>query len=604
MAQELEATTAEVAVPQAERPVAGWLALLQSLGPGRILALGVVLVALLAFFAFVALRVVEPRYTLLFGGLDPGDAATLVDRLEKMNVPYRLSDRGDAILVPEEDVTRLRMTLAADGMPAGEVVGYEVFDGANGFTTTDFLANVNLKRALEGELARTIASLREVRSARVHLVQPSRRLFERQPQQASASVFVSLLGGHRLEPRQVEGIRYLVASAVRGLSASRVTVMDDRGNLLARGGDDERLFALERAEEYRRAYEDRMRRKLIELLERTVGVGRVDAQVTAEMDFDEVSVTRENYDPEGKVPRSSRVVEENTRRSETAGKDAVTVSNNLPAARQQSAGGDQSSEAVERTDETVNYEVSRTVETQRRHGGRIRRISVAIQVDGKWVPGADGKPVFQPLGRDELSELEALARGALMIDDERGDKIEIVSRPFVTPEVPPPAPESWLDLLTGRYGRYVEALLWLLLGIAVLQFGFRPLVQKLTSAARPALEPARTAVIQGPDGKPLLVHGTTGTAVALDERGQPVVVQTDLGTRDGGQLVSSGSGGQQGAGGAARDGDGEDGGELTTLAQVAGKVKSSLVKEVADILEEQPDEAVRVIRTWLHEGDE
>ena len=602
MAQDIEAAASPPAVAVAEvapRGPAAFLAQLRALGPGRILALGLVAAGLLALLAFITFRAIEPRYALLFGGLQPADAATLVDRLEALGTPYRLSETGDAVLVPAGEVTRLRMTLAQDGLPTGDVVGYELFDGANGFTTTDFLANVNLRRALEGELSRTIASLREVRAARVHLVQPERRLFQRETEAPSASVLLTLNGAANLDRRQVEGIRYLVASAVPGLTAARVTVMDDRGNLLARGDSESEAFLLDRTEEFRRAYEEQLRQKLVGLLERSVGPGRVDAQVTAEIDFDEVSVTEELYDPEGQVVRSTRTTEEATNRNETGGDNAVTVGNNLPAAQAAANGGPSSQEQVERTEETVNYEISRKQRLQRKRGGTVRRLFVAIQVDGTYKDDGSGNMVFTPRDREELAQLEALARSAVGIDEERGDRIEIVSRPFVQPEAAPVPEPALLDSLLARYGRYLETALWLLLGIAVLLFGVRPLITRLLpGGAAQALQPQRTAVVVGADGRPLLVHGASGTLVSVDERGQPVVVQAEppaAGQAPEGQAPPAGRAEAQGDGASAA-GDHE----LVNLDKVAGKVKASLVNEVADILERYPEEAVRVIRSWLH----
>ncbi len=607
MAQEIEAVTSPATLAAGERSARGlaaFLAQLQALGPGRILALGLVAAGLLGLLAFIAFRAVEPRYGLLFGGLQPADAAALVDRLEALGTPYRLNDAGDAVMVPADEVGRLRMTLAQDGMPTGEVVGYELFDGANGFTTTDFLANVNLRRALEGELARTIASLREVRAARVHLVQPQRRLFQREGAPPSASVLLTLAGGASLGRRQVEGVRYLVASAVPGLDASRVTVMDDRGDLLARAEDGSDSFLLDRTEEYRRAYEEQLRQKLVALLERSIGPGRVDAQVTAELDFDEVSVTEELYDPQGQVVRSTRTTEETSKRNEANTNGAVSVGNNLPAAQAGAAAGPTSQEQVDRNEETVNYEISRKQRTQRKRGGTVRRLFVAVQVDGTYVEDGNGKQVFKPRQPEELAQLEALARSAVGIDEERGDRIEIVSRPFVQPEAVPVTEPGLLASLTERYGRYLESALWLLFGTMVLLFGVRPLLARLLPSPGPApIRPGMTAVIQGADGKPLLVHGASGTMVTVDERGQPVVMHSE----PAGSAAPAGA--TPGAGTPSRSEDGvsrppqeaaDDGHELVDLDKVAGKVRASLVNEVADILERYPEEAVRVIRGWLH----
>jgi flagellar M-ring protein FliF len=254
---------------------------------------------LLGFFAYVVARATESSYTLLFSGLELANAQELVGRLEAMAVPFRLSPAGDAIMVPSDDALRLRTALAEEGLPHGGKVGYELFDQANPLTTSDFLANVNLRRAIEGELGRTVGSLRGVRAARVHIVEPKRSLFGREEVKPSASIVVSLRGSAALDKRQIAGIRHLIAAAVPGLEPKGVTVLDDAGNLLAEpsGSRDELVGSADEAEEHRVALENRLRAKIVQLLERTVGPGKADAAVSADLDFDEVATTAELFDP-------------------------------------------------------------------------------------------------------------------------------------------------------------------------------------------------------------------------------------------------------------------------------------------------------------------
>ncbi|HFA60376.1 MAG TPA: hypothetical protein ENJ83_06775, partial [Rhodospirillales bacterium] len=247
----------------------------------------------------------------------------------------------------------------------------------------------------------------------------------------------------------------------------------------------------------------------------------------------------------------------------------------------------------------VNYEISRKQRLQRKRGGTVRRLFVAIQVDGTYKDDGSGNMVFTPRDREELAQLEALARSAVGIDEERGDRIEIVSRPFVQPEVVPPEEPGLVETLLDRYGRYLETVLWVLLGTVVLMFGVRPLITRLLpGGAAQAVQPQRTAVVVGADGKPLLVHGASGTLVTVDERGQPVVVQAEVPAGEAGAAESR----TPAAAGEAKapQTTAEEDHELVDLDKVAGKVKASLVNEVADILERYPEEAVRVIRSWLH----
>jgi flagellar M-ring protein FliF len=247
-------------------------AILRSLGAARLLVLGATALGMLGLFAFLLLRVAEPHYTLLYGELELEDSAAIVGRLEALGVAFRLQGDGRAILVPADQALRLRMTLAEEGLPRGGTVGNEIFDQQSALGTTDFLANVNLRRALEGELARTIASLADVRAARVHLVLPRRELFRRNQIEPSASVTLHMYGGRRLDRRQVQAVQHLVAAAVPGLLPARIALVDQQGTLLARGteGELEGAFAGQ-ADELRQAYEARLKRTVEELLERSLG---------------------------------------------------------------------------------------------------------------------------------------------------------------------------------------------------------------------------------------------------------------------------------------------------------------------------------------------
>jgi flagellar M-ring protein FliF len=370
--------------PDRTSPFGRATATLRSLGAARLLVLSATALGLAGLFAFLLLRVAEPHYTLLYGELELDDSAAIVGRLEALGVAFRLQGDGRAILVPADQALRLRMTLAEEGLPRGGSVGDEIFDQQSALGTTEFLANVNLRRALEGELARTIGSLADVRAARVHLVLPRRELFRRQQIEPSASVTLHMYGGRRLDRRQVQAVQHLVAAAVPGLSPGRIAVVDDHGTLLARGaeGEPESAFATQ-ADELREAYEARLKRTVEELLERSLGPDRAHAEVNAELDFDQETITEETFDPEGQVVRSTQTVEEESRVAERDDDDAVTVGNNLPnAAAETPATGRTNNENTTRTEETVNYEVSRRLRNHTQVGGRVRRLSVAVLVDG------------------------------------------------------------------------------------------------------------------------------------------------------------------------------------------------------------------------------
>ena len=400
---------------------------LRTFGVARLLVLSATGLALLGCFGYLLLGAIEPPYTLLYGGLELDDSAQIVSRLEALGVPYRLRGDGDAILVPADQALRLRMTLAEESLPRGGTVGDEIFDTGSALGTTDFLANVNLRRALEGELARTIGALADVRSARVHLVLPRHELFQRDQIQPSASITLRMQGGRRLNRRQVQAIQHLVAAAVPGLVPERTTVVDDQGTLLARGGDGAGENALpSQAEDFREAYEARLKQTIEQLLERSLGPGRVQAEVSADLDFDQVTMTEETYDPNGQVVRSTQTVEETKKSSARDDNTSVSVGNNLPnAAADTPPAGRTSNDDTSRTDETVNYEISHKVSNHTQAGGRVRRLSVAVLVDGRTTPNAAGDLVYTPRDAAELAQIESLVRSAIGFDATRGDVVEV-----------------------------------------------------------------------------------------------------------------------------------------------------------------------------------
>ncbi len=556
------------------------LAQLRALGPGRILALGAVALAMLGFFAYLILRAVEQPYTLLFGGMELADSRQLVERLDGLGVPYRLSADGGAVMVPADQALRLRMSLAEEGLPTGGTVGNELFDKASGLTTTDFLSDVSLRRALEGELARTIAHLRPVRSARVHLVQPKRELFRRDAVRASASIVLSLARGDELDKRQVAGIRHLVAGAVPGLDISAISIVDDRGNLLARPDDGTEIGGgLEDALDYRIAYEDRIRRKLLQLLERSVGVGRVDVEVSADFDFDEVATTAETFDPESQVARSTQTVEESSDRSDQEPNEQVSVANNLPTEAGAAGSAGKSDERTRRTEETSNFEISRTVRNEKRRGGVLRQLSIAVQVDNVVRTAADGAVTSMPRPADELEQLETLVRSAAGVDERRGDVVRIVSRPFVAAEAEAAAEEPLLGLDRDSWWRLAELGTMAALGLMMLLFGVRPAIRRLLPKlpeppAEPVALPAPAEAVREGQVAGLsdasasamtLVSSPSGAAQALVEGQPPILAEP-----------------------------------VTQLRNVRGLVRSSLVDEVSRIVADNPTDAVRVVRGWLN----
>lgn len=542
----------------------GALAALGQLGLARVLGLGLTALGLLGFFGFLMLRVVEPDYTLLYGGLDLEDSGQIVGKLEAMDVPYQLQGGGEAILVPANQALRLRLTLAEEGLPRGGSVGDEIFDQSSALGTTSFLANVNLRRALEGELGRTITALGDVKSARVHLVLPRRELFRREQIDPSASITLRMFGNRRLDRRQVLAVQHLVAAAVPGLKPERITLVDDRGTLLARGGDTGESSGQmgAQADDYRQAYQARMKRVIEQLLERSLGSGRVHAEVSAEFDFDQITTTQETFDPEGQVVRSTQTVEEESEAAERDDDDAVTVGNNLPnAGADTAASGRASNENTTRSEETINYEISRTVRNHTRIGGQVERLSVAVLVDGRMVPNGAGEPVYTSLDDAELAEMASLVRSAIGFDEARGDVVEIKNMPFT---VPPEfeVVDSWFDFTKHDLMRLIEIAVLAIIGVLLIFLVGRPAVTRLLA---PELAAAGGASMPAN-----LPPGPATPALTGPEAG--------------GALGSPGAG------------------DLVEVDQVTGQVHSNLIKQARDAIEQAPDDAAAVVRGWLQQG--
>ncbi len=532
---------------------------LQGINPVRLMTLLIVISVAVGFFIFLTMRLTEPPMALLFGELEPGDASRIVAKLETLNVPYELRAGGSQIYVPSDKALRLRMTMAGEGLPSGGSVGYEVFDKTDSLGATRTMQNINLLRALEGELSRTIASLTPVAAARVHLVLPKRELFTRDRQEPTASIVVTQETGSRLTRAQVVAIQNLVAAAVPGLKPSRVAIVDNFGNLLARGGaeDDNAAIALSAAQEYRAALEKHYKNTIERLLERTLGPNSVRAEVTAEVDFDRVTTTAEIFDPEGQVARSTQTIEETTKNLEGDGAKDVSVANNLPDAAATQGGGVKSLADTNRVEETTNYEISKTVRNLVRESGTIKRLSVAVLVDGVYTTDQNGNRVYAPRSAEEMDKLAALVRSAIGYDEQRGDTVELVNMQFPAPETPEAAaPAPMFNLGKGDYFKIAEIVVLFIVGLLVILMVLRPLA---TQAFRPA-------EATGGDGNPALPGPEGGGAAQITDASSQEEPET-----------------------------------MIDVENVEGRVKESTIKKVGEIVENHPDEALHIIRNWLYQ---
>ena len=402
---------------------------LQALGAGRLMALGTVGIGMLVMLALLALHGGAPsRLALLYADLDMREASQIADALDRAHIAHEEPGQGDRVLVPATEVARARLLLAKDGLPSGGSIGYEIFDRGDAMTSTQFQQEINETRALEGELARSIRMIQGVRQARVHLVLPRRQPFSRETQAAQASVVLTMSGAARLDAQAVQAVLNLVAAAVPGLKPQGIAVVDSRGTVLARAGQPTgEQQVVQTGEELRRAAELRLSRAVEDMLEQSLGQGRVRAEAAVEMNFDHVNETTDSFDPNQQVVRSTQTVNNSSKSTEA--EKTVSVQNNLPNA-DAGAGGQAGSQETHQ-EETTNYEIGKTVRTLVREQPQIARISLAVMVDGDTnSKGADGKPVWHERSADDLARISRLVQSAIGFDARRGDKVEVVSMRF------------------------------------------------------------------------------------------------------------------------------------------------------------------------------
>nr|WP_209015026.1 flagellar basal-body MS-ring/collar protein FliF [Roseibium limicola] len=527
------------------------------MGPTRIAAMGAVAAILVGAFAFIIFRVTAPQMTQLYSELTLEDSGAIVNQLESLGVQYELRNDGAAVLVPSDQVARLRMRLAEEGLPTGGSIGYEIFDRSDTLGATSFVQNINKLRAMEGELARTISSISRIRSARVHLVIPERQLFQRDQRPPSASIVLNVRGA--LGEGEIRSVQHLVAAAVDGLTPDHVSIVDESGRLLASGsdaGEEGVISASMQAREV--AIESRLRNQVEEILNSIVGPGRARVRVAADLDHNKITETTETFDPDGQVVRSTQSKEEVT--SSIDNQDEVTVGNQLPNAQQNNPGqGDRDDSSL--TEEVVNYEISRATRTQIIEAGAVKRLSVAVLVDGTYVPNEDGDMIYTPRAQEALDRIALLVRSAVGFDETRGDVVEVVNLQFAT------APQPELDVQgNGLFEftradimRFAELGVLLLISVLLLFFVVRPLLRRIVT---PEEQVAQELVI-GPDGT--LIADSEASVDADDVEDEIHI-------------------------------------EWLEEAKAAGAMQASSISKVGAMINDHPTEAATIVRGWLDEA--
>jgi flagellar M-ring protein FliF len=549
------------------RVLNGFVAAIQRFGIGRLAAiLGIGAGVAAALFA-LTMNLGEPK-ALLYSNLDLKEAGSITTALDQAGVKYEVKGDGSTIMVPRDEVASARLMLSGKGLPTSGSVGYEIFDESNALGQTDFVQQLNRQRALEGELARTIRGLEGVTSVRVHLVLPKRELFEEEVDPPSASVTLGV-GAREPGSEQVRAIQNLVSGAVPGLKPERVTVVDQHARTLSGPQDDVGVADGRKSE-----VEQRIAKTVRNLVEGVVGPGKARVNVTADLALAKVTVQQETFDPDGQVVRSESTTEENANETQPADNGQVSVSNNIPGGVGPNDG--QMGSTSGKTESTTNYEISKTIRTEVTEPGEVKRLSVAVAVDGVTAPGAEGKPgAYTPRTAEEMQRIEQLVRTAVGFNTDRGDQVTVVNVRFPGPEVGDgvEAANPLMGFDKNDIMRAVELAIMVVVAALIIFFVVRPLLK-----AGPSGGGAR-------GGLPMMMSAPGSYAQATGADGQPMQIPVDPAT---GQPL------QIGVLPAEID-------QKIDIARIEGQVKASSVKRVAEFVDRHPDESVAILRTWLHD---
>lgn len=450
----------------------------------------------------------QPDMQVLFTNLGSEDAAAIIDKLKETKVPYETTGGGSTVLVPSEQVHDLRLQLATQGLPHGGGVGFEIFDRTS-IGMSEFVQKLNYRRALQGELARTIAQMPEVERARVHLAIPERRLFASEQEKARGSVILTLRNGQQLSQAQVQGVIHLVSSSVEGLQARDVTVVDGHGRMLSSTATDETSGLTNAQLDYQRSIEKDVETRIQTMLERIVGPNKAVVRVSSLVDFRKVETTEERYDPNSQVVRSEQRGQEKAVGSNGVIGGVPGVQSNVPPGTDQEP-AQTSSTNSQTKNETVNYEISRTVSKIVEPVGVIKQLSVAVLVDGMYEPvkagegetaGAPAARKYIPRSEEDLKRIEDIVKKAMGFSAERQDQVQVVNVQFGTgpdeahdmvAEASADGRAAWLPYL--RYGVGV------LLFAVIFLFVVRPLLAMLGATTEPPQTDASASALPSGTG--------------------------------------------------------------------------------------------------------
>lgn len=577
---------------------------LKKIGIARLVVLGVMLIAIFGTGLMMYSKVSTPSMSLIYGGIETQDAAKIVTKLESLGVPFQLKGDGTQIYVPSDQAARIRMLVAEAGLPAGGTPGYEILDKTDSLGATSFLQDINYLRALEGELAKTIKSINGVVAVRVHLVLPKKELFAKTAQEPSASIVLRMATAQRLNIGQVRAIQHLVSSAAPGLHPARISIVDDHGTLLARGSERE-VGSMGGGNDEQNQVERRYSKMVEGFLEKSLGSGKVRVEANIEMEHDKVTENSEIFDPNGQVIRSTQNIEEGNNSNEKAADGAVTIQNALPNNQTNAPSADlKTSQSAKRNEETVNYEISKTLRTQIREGGKIKRMSIAVLVDGTYKIEKN-EQVYVPRSKAELDQISTLVKSAVGFKSERGDIIEIINMKFA--EIPAIEDQSRSDMIMGlekhQFIRIVEILLIGIISLIALIMVIRPITLKVIDVSKEYLPAPAFVNTNNYMGTPKLA-GMPGNENYFQGSSFPNNQYND----SFGNKASS-----EAAEDPMRDSSplkdleknlekeqGEDIDEEALMRKIEESVKKADVAHVEELIENYPTEALNVIRAWMN----
>lgn len=550
--------------------VCGLMELLKKIGLTKFILATCSFVIAIALVIWLSFKLAAPPMSLLYTNLSEQDSALIISRLESTNVPYAVTNNGKDVSVPVAKVLMLRMSFAQEGIPkTGAIVGYEIFDKTESLGTSQFVYNVNLVRALEGEIARTISSLAPIQNARVHLVIPKKELFSKVANDPSASVVLQMKGSQTLSKQEVAAVSHLILTAVSGMKLDNITIIDNRGRPLKLANTDENNVAAmtDAAEEYQKAIESRYKETIEDLLEKSMGVGKIKANIAAEINFDREVINSEVYDPEGQVVRSKKVSELND--SETEQSAEISASTNIQGSGSTGGGTGKKSS---RTDEVTNYEISKTITNKISESGRIKRLSIAILVDGMYSiqqnpdnPSAETQINYTPRSQDELDKIKALASSAVGLDTKRGDKIEVINMRFSDEFATLPTTEKPMAWLRDELDNIVQTVVIGIVIILVIILIVRPVISRFLEIR--SIQAEENALEDTIAHNPAVQDAYNSTDLNADK------------TKD-----SSADGGIP---------------DLFGLNS-EDKRKAQLLKYLNSMIDQHPEETVAILRNWLY----